>query len=154
MSSKQKPAKRKLSKQKIAKQFQETLRANNAARDSARRKMATALWFWKACGSRQCLRARACTGDCFLRLWPRVPEDVRFTVLSFMKANDPGRSRHQIAADMESDWQRWQKAQAARANAAEGEARAKQSIARLQTKAVAPAEPAADVELNPRLRVL
>jgi hypothetical protein len=153
MSSNQKPAKRKLSKQKIAKQFQETLRANDAARVSARRNLGTVLRFWKVCGTKQCLRARGCTGDCFLRLWPQVPANLQFTILSFTKASAPGRTRRQIEADMERDQQRWQKAEAARADAAEGEARATQSIARRQTQAVAGDAPS-DGERNRRLRVL
>jgi hypothetical protein len=70
-----------------------------------------------------------------------------------VKASGPGRSRQQIVADVERDRERWQKIQAARSP--EAEARAKQSIARLQkTHAVAPAEPVADVQRNPRARVL
>jgi hypothetical protein len=149
------PAKQKPSKQMIARKFQETLRANDALRDAARRRLGTALLFWKVCGDKQCLRARACTGDCFMRLWPHVPEELKFTIHSFIRAKVPGRSRQQIEADMERDRERWQKAEAARANSAEGEARAKASIARLQkTHAVAPAEPAPEAQRNPRLRVL
>lgn len=82
------------------------MRANDAVRDIARRRMGTALRFWKVCGSNQCVRARACTGDCFTRLWPQVPGNLRFTILSFIKARGSGRSRPQIEAAMERDRER------------------------------------------------
>jgi hypothetical protein len=147
------PAQRKPSKQQIARKAMEQIRANDALRDAARRRLGTALLFWKVCGSRQCLRARACTGDCFMRLWPHVPEELKFTIHSFIRAKVPGRSRQQIDAAMKLDHERWLKNEAARSP--EAEARAKASIARLQkTHAVVPAVPVPDPPRNPRLRVL
>lgn len=151
MPARQKPSKQKPSKQKRARQFQDAARAGEAALETGRRKICSALLFWKFCGGKECLRARACAGDvgdCFARLWPHVPEDLKFTVRSFIKASGSGRSQHEIEATMEHDRQRRRETQAA-ARAAEAGA---QAVPREPSPATVRAAPGAG--RNPRLSVL
>lgn len=155
MPAKPKSAKRKLSKEKIAKQYQETMRANDAAREFARRKLCSVLLFWKVCGDKQCLRAKACAGNadaCFTQLWPQVPENLKFTIRSFIKASGPGRTRQQIEADMARDRQRWRETQASLTRVDAARAQAAPNAPLPQTPAVVRAEP--DAPRNPRARVL
>ncbi|HEX3708839.1 MAG TPA: hypothetical protein VHV56_03015 [Pseudolabrys sp.] len=136
----------------LARQFQETMRVKNAARDAARRQLYTFLRFWKFCGNKQCLRARGCVGNvdgCFKKLWPLVPESTKFTIRSFIKASAPGLSKAQIFAQMARDRQRRD----------EDAARAREADAQQTPREVPPQTPeiirsAPRLERNPRLRVL
>ena len=154
MPARQKPAKRKPSRRQRARQHQETMRADAAAREGARRELCTVLLFWKFCGDRQCLRARGCAGNvegCFARFWPHVPEPLKFTIRSFIKASGPGRTRQQIDAQMQSDWQRRRETEAAAARTAEASAPATSRAPLPQTPAIVRVAPRA---AGPRLRVL
>jgi hypothetical protein len=75
-----------------------------AARDSASRKFIASYKCWKICGDRNCLRARACTGDaqaCFLFFWKFLPEQDRTWLLTAIRSERGGMSREEAmrAAD-------------------------------------------------------
>jgi len=59
------------------------------------------LLFWRACGHKRCLRARACaleSNDCFRRFWPLVPELLKISIRAGMEASVAGLSKPEIAA--------------------------------------------------------
>jgi hypothetical protein len=67
-------------KLRIRKEWQAAEPERRRQEEETRRKLCTALTFWKFCGHKQCRRRCACAGDvgkCFHRLWPLVPEEVK-----------------------------------------------------------------------------
>ncbi len=76
----------------------------------AHRHFCSGLMFWKACGRKKCLRARACVVDsraCFDRLWPIVPEKMKVGIRATVKAAEARLSRAETAAAIERDLARW-----------------------------------------------
>ena len=73
--------------------------------------------FWKACGRKKCLRARACVVDsraCFDRLWPIVPEKMKVIIRSTVKAAEARLSPAETAAAIERELARWRATMAPR----------------------------------------
>ena len=61
----------------------------------ARRKLCTALNFWRVCERKVCRRARGCAGDanaCFVHFWPHVPEEVKIRIQAGIVARRAGGS--------------------------------------------------------------
>ncbi len=109
--------------------------------DQAMRPLCSLLLFWKYCGNKKCVRARACAGDrkdCFNRLWPRVPEQVKIMVRTASKSAKARLSPAETKAEIKREMARWRESIAPRA--------APQSLP--QSSPIVPAVP------NPRLRVL
>ena len=127
------PAKQKPKKQISADAF----RAGQEQQAAAQRDLCSHLLFWKACGHKKCLRARACVvdaKDCFGRLWPLVPEELKISIRTTIKARQARLSKPETVAEIERELARWRETMAPRA--------APQSLP------IAPAAP------SPRLRVL
>ena len=103
MSAKQKSAKR---MRPDPNYFREHL--ENEVR--ARRRLCSSLGFWRACGHKRCLRARACglkSNECYRRLWPLVPEWLKISLRAGMKAQAAGLSKLEVAAAIARETARW-----------------------------------------------
>jgi hypothetical protein len=73
-----------------------------------RRGLCSYLKFWKYCGHKKCLRARTCAGegcDCFGRLWPIVPEELKVIIRAAAKAFALSPAETKVA--IERDLARW-----------------------------------------------
>jgi hypothetical protein len=135
------PAKQKPKKQIHADAF----RAHREEQEKARRGLCSLLFFWKACGRKQCLRARACVvdaDDCFSRFWPLVPEELKISIRATVKARQARLSPDETAAEIKRARARWRETMAPRAVPQAAAEPAPQSLR------VAPAA------RGPRLRVL
>jgi hypothetical protein len=80
-----------------------------------RRKVSSLLKFWKFCGHRVCLRARACarkTNDCYEPFWRIVPEELKITIRTGMQARAEGLSGPEIQAAIERARARYRATQA------------------------------------------
>lgn len=100
------PIKRKPKKHKRADYYRPFIEKQQ----QARRGMCSWLKFWKACGHKKCLRARACVADvdgCFHRLWPIVPEWLKMTIRVAAKAAAQHLSPPERAAAIKRDMARW-----------------------------------------------
>ena len=68
----------------------DAFRAGQEQEAAATRQLCSHLLFWKACGHKKCLRARACVVDsraCFGRFWPLVPEELKISIRTTIKAS-------------------------------------------------------------------
>ncbi len=84
--------------------------ASQEQRAAARRPLCSHLMFWKACGRKRCLRARGCVVDsraCFDRLWPLVPEELKISIRTAIKAGKARLSPAETAAEIERELARW-----------------------------------------------
>jgi hypothetical protein len=93
-------------------------RAGDNEQTASRRHMCSDLMFWKACGSKQCLRMHVCTGDadaCFNRLWPLLPEEVKITIRATARALKNRLSKPEILAEVARDLARWREVAALQA---------------------------------------
>jgi hypothetical protein len=100
-----------------ARQKSKQQRADEDDQTATRRYFCSFLKFYIACGHVKCRRARACVCDaneCFLRLWPVVPEDLKIYIRAAIKAIDAGLSQAAIAAEAERELARWRKLMAPR----------------------------------------
>jgi hypothetical protein len=91
-------------RQKSKKQSADAFRAGEDDQTSARRHLSSVLMFYIACGHVKCRRVRACVGDaneCFLRLWPVVPEDPKIYIRATVKARHAGLSPAAAVAEAE-----------------------------------------------------
>jgi len=108
------------------------------------------LLFWRACGHKRCLRARACaleSNDCFRRLWPLVPEQLKISIRAGMEASAAGHSKPEIAAAIARAQARWRATQTPPAT----ENPAPQSV---EVAAAPPRRVAAPARSGPRIRML
>jgi hypothetical protein len=93
----------------------DAFRARREEETTAKRHVCSHLLFWKYCGRKQCLRARACVGDtddCFLRLWPVVPEQVKIGIRAAAKARQARLSKPEIVAEIKRELARWRETMA------------------------------------------
>ena len=100
------PARQKPTKQARAEAF----RACQQEQTESRRHLCSFFWFWKACGSKQCLRARACAGDadvCFSRFWPLVPQELKIGIHALIKATQARLSKSETKAAIVREITRW-----------------------------------------------
>jgi hypothetical protein len=89
-------------------------RAHLEQRVKGRRLVCSLLFFWRACGHKRCLRARACaleSNECFGRFWPLVPEQTKITLRAGMEASAAGHSEPEIAAAIARAQARWRATQ-------------------------------------------
>ncbi len=96
--------------QKSKKQARAVFYAYQEKKAVAHRRFCSGLMFWKACGRKKCLRARACVVDsraCFDRLWPIVPEKMKVIIRSIAKAAEARLSPAETAAAIDRDLARW-----------------------------------------------
>lgn len=110
------PAKRKSAKQDHKKQL-EAYYAGQEKAAAAHRKLCSHLLFWKTCGHKKCLRAQACVvdyKDCFDRLWPPLPEEVKIYIRTTIKAAKARLSPAETEAAFERDLARWRESIAPR----------------------------------------
>jgi hypothetical protein len=140
------PAKQKPEKQIRADAF----RACQEQQAAGRRGLCSSLLFWKACGRKKCLRARACVvdgNDCFRRFWPLVPEELKIAIRTTIKTRQAGLSRPETAAEIKRERARWRETMAPRA--------VPQAAAEpaLQSPLIAPTAPSRRAP-SPRVRVL
>lgn len=85
-------------------------RAGQAQDVAARRRLNSRMMFWKACGHKTCLRARACVddcNDCSRRLWPLVPEPMKIGIRALVKAREARLSDDETKAAIVRDVARW-----------------------------------------------
>ena len=132
------PKKRNLKKQLDA------FHAGEEQHASAKRKLCSVLFFWQVCGHKKCLRAKACVvdfKDCFDRLWPHVPEEVKITIRTEIKAGVARLSEAETVAAIERQLALYRATMAPREVPQTAEPAP-------QSSPIAPAAP------NPRLRVL
>jgi len=106
--------------------------------------------FWKACGHKKCLRARACVvdgKDCFDRFWPLLPEEIKISIRIEIKAAKVRLSPAETMADIERELARWRATMAPRV--------APQAMTEPAShlQPIVPAAPSS-CALGPRLRVL
>jgi hypothetical protein len=140
------PAKQKSAEQKS----KDKLRAFYACQEqqaAAKRKLCSLLFFWRFCGHKKCLRARACVvdfKDCFDRLWPLVPEEMKISIRTQIKASKAGLSRAETKAEIARELARWRETMAPRT------APSSPPVARAVPNAQAPSLRAP----GPRVRVL
>jgi hypothetical protein len=90
-------------------------RAQLEERVQARRALCSQLLFWRACGHKPCLRARACaraSNDCFDSLWPLVPQEMKICIRASIEASVAGLSRPEIKAAIARALARWRATQA------------------------------------------
>lgn len=83
---------------------------DNALREEGRRSLCTFFGFWKFCGSKGCMRARACVGDferCFGRFWDFVPEDVKAQLHAGLQARAAGKSYAEMCRAMDDVSAKW-----------------------------------------------
>ena len=107
------PARQKPKKQIRADAF----RAGQEEQAAARRDLCSHLLFWKVCGHKKCLRVRACVvdgKDCFDRLWPLVPEEVKIGIRALIKARQARLSTAETVAEIERELARWRETMAPR----------------------------------------
>jgi hypothetical protein len=122
------------------KQNAEALRAGEEQLGEARRYFCSFLKFYIACGQAKCRRVRACVGDaneCFPRLWPVVPENLKFGIRVAAKARAAGLSTAETEAEIKRELARWRETVAPRIAAEPAS----------QAPSIAPAS-------GPRIRVL
>lgn len=147
-------------KRKSPKQNAEALRDGQGLQTSARRHFCTHLMFWTACGRAKCLRARACVGDaneCFPRLWPIVPDELKIAIRAAIKAKHAGLPPAEVKAEVKRELVRWRKSMAPRTEQQEmaEPAPQAQSIAPVASSHRAPKSGAPNPRVrSPRLRVL
>ncbi len=71
-------------------------------RDRARRKLFTAFMMWTICPHKQCIRARACTGDteeCRVQRWRKaVPDEIRTELFKTLELMSRGGHSHEEAS--------------------------------------------------------
>jgi hypothetical protein len=85
-------------------------RAGREQEAKSMRSLCSVLHFWKYCGHKKCLRARACAvdhKDCFDRFWPHVPEEVKIMIRTGIKSKAAGLSPQQTLAAVERETERW-----------------------------------------------
>jgi len=143
MPAKRKPAKR-------MRPRPDYFRAHLEERVRARRAVCSLLLFWRACGHKRCLRARACaleSNECFRRFWPLVPEQTKISLRAGMEASAAGLSKPEIAAAIARAIERWRATQAPPAT----ENPAPQPV---EVAAAPPRRVAAPARPGPRIRVL
>lgn len=133
----------------------DAFRAHREEEAAARRSLCSFLSFWKVCGRKKCLRARACVvdgDDCFRRLWPLVPEELKISIRAAIKAGKARLSPAETKAEIERDLARWRATMAPREapQAAAEPAPQAPPIVRAAPNAHAPSPRAP----GPRLRVL
>jgi hypothetical protein len=107
MPAKRKPAKR-------MRPRPDYFRAHLEEQVRARRALCSLFLFWRACGHKRCLRARACaleSNDCFRRFWPLVPEQTKISLRAGVEASAAGRSKPEIAAAIARAQARWRATQ-------------------------------------------
>ncbi len=95
----------------------DALRASEELQAAAKRKICSHLLFWQACGHKKCLRARACVVDsraCFDRLWPLVPEELKISIRTTIKASKARLSPAETEAEIERELARWRATMAPR----------------------------------------
>ena len=95
----------------------DAFRAGQEQEAAATRMLCSHLLFWQACGHKKCLRARACVVDsraCFGRLWPLVPEELKISIRTTIKASKARLSPAETAAGIERDLARWRATMAPR----------------------------------------
>jgi hypothetical protein len=142
------PAKQKHAKRK--RPDPDYFRAHLEEQVRARRAVCSLLFFWRACGHKRCLRARACareSNDCFRRFWPLVPEQLKISLRAGLEANAAGRSKPEIAAAIARAQARWRATQAPPAT----ENSVPQSV---EAAAAPPRRVAAPARSGPRIRML
>jgi hypothetical protein len=142
------PAKQKHAKRK--RPDPDYYRARLEAQVRARRAVCSLLLFWRACGHKRCLRARACaleSNDCFGRFWPLVPEQTKISLRAGMEASAAGHSKPEIVAAIVRAQARWRATQAPPETASP----APQSVA---VAVAPPRRVAAPARSGPRVRML
>ena len=130
------PANRKL-KKRIADAF----RADKDDQVAAQRYLCSHLKFYIACGRKQCVREHACVGnakECFERIWPIVPEDMKIGLRAGIEAKRAGLSQSAIVAEIEREMARWRE----------------MTAPRTASEPAKQAQPTAPAASGPRLRVL
>jgi hypothetical protein len=96
----------------------DAFRAGQEKAAAAQRKLCSYLMFWKFCGHKKCLRERACAvdgKDCFDRFWPLLPEEIKISVRTEIKAAKARLSSVETMAAIERDLARWRESMAPRA---------------------------------------
>jgi hypothetical protein len=81
-----------------------------AVREESRRSLCTFFEFWKFCGDKGCMRARACVGDfegCFDRFWDFVPGDVKVQLRAGLEARAAGKSYAEMCRAIDHAAARW-----------------------------------------------
>jgi hypothetical protein len=125
-------------------------RAHLEEQVQARRALCSLFLFWRACGHKRCLRARACareTNDCFGRFWPLVPEQTKISIRAGMEASAAGHSEPEIAAAIARAQARWRDTQLPPVT----NSPAPQSV---EVAVPPPRRIAAPARANPRVRML
>jgi hypothetical protein len=126
----------------------------------ARRALCSLLLFWRSCGHKRCLRARACareTNDCFHRFMPLVPAQTRISLRAGMEASAAGLSKSEIAAAIARAVARWRATQAppdVPSAAPSAAPRAAPQAAEVEAAAAPPRRIAAPAPPGPRVRML
>ena len=65
--------------------------------------------FWAICPTGVCKRNKRCAGDsqaCHDRIWPHVPERMKFEFRGYIKAADDGLSGEEAVRKVKADWER------------------------------------------------
>jgi hypothetical protein len=138
----------------------DAFRASQEREAAAQRKLCSHLLFWKACGHKKCLRARACVVDgreCFDRFWPLVPEEIKISIRTEIKTAKARLSPAETKAVIEREIARWRATMAPREvpQAAAEPAPQSPPIVRAAPSPCAPSPRAPSPRApSPRLRVL
>jgi hypothetical protein len=140
-------------------------RARLDAQLRARRAVCSLLSFWRSCGHKCCLRARACaraTNDCFARFWPLLPELTKISIHAGIAAKAAGLSPPAIEAAIARAQARWRHTQTPTETPADAATEAMSPAPETPSPAPQPDEAAvappprlaAPAPLGPRVRML
>jgi hypothetical protein len=147
-------------KRKRAKRFRpdpDYFRPQREAQLRGRRALCSLLSFWRACGDKECLRARACaraSNDCFAQLWPLVPEQLKVSIRAGIEAKTAGLPPPEIAAAIVRAQARWRRTQTPPTPAETAMDTSSPAPPSAETAATPPRRVAAPAPSGPRLRML